>query len=156
MVSFPQIYRHQLLAAVLATYFVTTAMGCGDHKRDSMEGAVMGVNQTSLMPQDIMGNWVHSYEEDSQDGSTIEIYRSSEYPFPLVGRERRGFDLREGSQGSIRGIAPAGGYVSSEMNWALESGNVLVIRERGGAVSRLRVEEVGADRLVLRELRDTN
>lgn len=115
----------------------------------------MGVDQSSLAPQDIMGAWVHSHEEDPQDGSLREVYRPSEWNFP-PSRGRRGFDLQEGNRGSVLGIAPGDGMVSSEVNWALEIGNVLVIREKGGSVRRLHVEEVGPDRLVVRELRDSD
>ena len=44
----------------------------------------------------------------------------------------------------------------TETSWWLESGNVLVILEPGGAIRRLRVVEVGPDRLVLRELLDSD
>ena len=112
-------------------------------------------DKVSLSPQDIMGAWVHSHEEDPKDASLREVYRPSEWNFG-PSRGRRGYDLQEGNLASVQGIGPADGLIQTEARWWLESGNVLVILEPGGAIRRLRVEEVGPDRLVLRELLDSN
>ena len=55
--------------------------------------------------------------------------------------------------GSVQEIAPADGApVETQVTWSLESGNVLVIREQGSVIRRMRVEEVEPDRLILRDL----
>ncbi len=115
----------------------------------------MPIDKVSLSSQDIMGAWVHSHEEDPKDASLREVYRPSDWNFG-PSRGRRGYDLQEGNLASVRGIGPADGMIETEARWWLESGNVLVILESGGAIRRLRVEEVGPDRLVLRELLDSN
>lgn len=115
----------------------------------------MPVDEPTISAQDIMGKWVHSHEEDPKDASLREVYRPSDWDFG-PSRGRRGFDLQEGNRASILGIAPADGSIETEASWSLEPGNVLVIREPGGAVRRMHVEEVGPDRLVLRELLGSN
>lgn len=121
-----------------------------DRWKTSNKGIIM-----SLSPQDIMGSWVHSHEEDPKDASLREVYRPSDWNFG-PSRGRRGYDLQEGNLASVQGIRPADGLIETEARWWLESGNVLVILEPGGAIRRMRVEEVGPDRLVLRELLDSN
>lgn len=111
----------------------------------------MSADKPTVSAQDITGRWVHSHEEDPQDGSLREVYRPSDWSFG-PSRGRRALDLQEGNRGSTRGIAPADGYLEADVRWSLEPGNVLVIRERGGTVRRMHVEEIGPERLVLREL----
>ncbi len=112
-------------------------------------------DKTKLSPQDIMGAWIHAHEEDPQDASLREVYRPSDWKFG-PSRGRRGYDLQEGHRALVQGIGPADGKVETLARWSLESGNVLVIVEPGGAVRRLHVEEVAPDRLVLRELLDSD
>jgi hypothetical protein len=111
----------------------------------------MPTDEPQLSPDDLLGAWTHSHEEDPNDGSLREVYRPSDREFPLS-RGRRAYDFREGNRASVRAIAPADGYTSLDAAWSLEPGNVLVVREPDGAVRRMHVESVASDRLVLREL----
>ncbi|MGP4105000.1 hypothetical protein [Nonomuraea sp. KM90] len=45
----------------------------------------------SCAPADIVGSWLHSYEEDSQ---TTAVYRPPDHPFPPSRRVRRGLEFR--------------------------------------------------------------
>ena len=155
MVRAPRILKGFVYAAVLAACFFSTAVGCTQPEGDGVKVDTMPIDKASLSPQDIMGAWVHSHEEDPKDASLREVYRPSDWNFG-PSRGRRGYDLQEGNLASVQGIGPADGLIETEARWWLESGNVLVILEPGGAIRRLRVEEVEEDRLVLRELLDSN
>jgi hypothetical protein len=155
MMYTPPYFQRQVYAAVLAACFITTAVGCTQNRGESAKESAMPVNEPTISAQDIMGKWVHSHEEDPKDASLREVYRPSDWNFG-PSRGRRGFDLQEGNRASILGIAPADGSIEAEASWSLEPGNVLVIREQGGAVRRMHVEEVGPGRLVLRELLGSN
>ena len=155
MVCTPQIFQCLFYAAVLVACSISTAVGCTQPEGDGVKAATMPIDKVSFSPQDIMGAWVHSHEEDPKDASLREVYRPSDWNFG-PSRGRRGYDLQEGNLASVQGIAPADGRIETEARWWLESGHVLVILEPGGVIRRLRVEKVGPDCLVLRELLDSD
>jgi hypothetical protein len=45
----------------------------------------------SCTPPDIIGSWLHSYEEDTE---TTAVYRPYDHPFPPSRRPRRGLEFR--------------------------------------------------------------
>jgi len=45
----------------------------------------------SCTPPDVIGAWLHSYEEDTE---TTAVYRPDDYPFPPARRGRRGLEFR--------------------------------------------------------------
>jgi hypothetical protein len=45
----------------------------------------------SRAPLDIVGSWLHSYEED---GESTAVYRPPDHPFPPSRRARRGLEFR--------------------------------------------------------------
>lgn len=108
----------------------------------------------TVSARDIMGAWVHSHEEDPNDGSLCEVYRPSDWSFG-PSRGRRGYEFGEGNLGVTQQIAPADGApLPTDATWQMEPEDTLVILEQGRVVRRMRVRSVEPDRLVLQDLLD--
>ena len=144
-----------ICAAFFAACSSSLAIDRTQPERDGEVVATMPIDKTSISPKDIMGAWVHSHEEDPTDGSLREVYRPSDWNFG-PSRGRRGYDLQEGNLALVQGIGPADGPTKTKARWRLEPGNVLIILNPSGAIRRLHIEDVAPDRLVLRELLDSN
>ena len=142
------------ICIVFVAYFTSTAIGCEQGENDSLTRDTMPIHDSLLAPQDLIGEWVHSHEEDPLDTSGCEVYRPSNWDFGLS-RGRRGFQLREENRATVLGIAPTDGVHTNLAIWSLDAGSVLVIREENGTVRHLQIVTVEPDRLVLRELRKT-
>ncbi len=68
---------------------------------------------TSDLPACLLGQWMHSHEEDLV---TVSIYRPPEYPFP-PSRGRTGFAFLPDGELISYGIAPADGVLASHGTW---------------------------------------
>lgn len=113
----------------------------------------MPIEKPGLSPEDLVGTWIHSHEEDDPSDSTRQVYRPVGWDFKTPSRERLRLELKKGGHCSFRGYGEADGYKTSEVNWALE-GDVLVIRSGDSPIKRWQVEDMGPDGLHLRELLD--
>jgi len=92
----------------------------------------------------ILGTWIHSHEEDT---SEAQVYRHPSYPFPPA-RGRRGFELREGGEATLAGIAPTDGSRQATARWTLEGREITIEPER--PMPPMRFEVVSCDEEMLR------
>lgn len=106
-----------------------------------------------LTSQHLIGRWMHAHEEDPQDGSGLEVYRPSDWPFG-PSRGRQGFELKADHRATLLGIAAADGIDSREGSWSISPKNVLLI-DVGRSVRRLLIYKVTPQSLVVRELIDS-
>ena len=67
----------------------------------------------------ILGHWIHSHEEDTQD---VMVYRPANYNFP-PSRGRMGLEFREGGALVYHGIGRADGTEQSTGHWVIEEPN---------------------------------
>lgn len=88
----------------------------------------------------LTGVWIHSHEEDTPEAT---VYRRPGYAFPPA-RGRRGFELREGGEASLIGIAPADGSRHLTSRWTLEERVVMIVPEQA-AIEPRRMEIVSCD-----------
>jgi hypothetical protein len=98
---------------------------------------------------DLIGQWVHSHEEDSDDEA---VFRPSAYSLPPA-RGRRSFDLRP--DGTYVEVSPGPVDVPEESagRWSLE-GDRLVLRPGKDGEEVWCVTTTGSDRLQLRRVED--
>ncbi|MGW4637715.1 hypothetical protein ACWEN6_04260 [Sphaerisporangium sp. NPDC004334] len=73
-------------------------------------------------PPDIVGAWLHSYEEDTE---TTSVYRTQGYPFPPSRRPRRGLEFR--ADGTFVALLPGSADRPREVKGRWE-------RQEGGRV----------------------
>jgi hypothetical protein len=73
------------------------------------------VNMSEL-PKEIFQNWVHSFEDDSDD---ITVYRTSKYAFPRA-RGRAGIGFEPDGTFTDWAIAPADGTNAITGHWRIE------------------------------------
>ncbi|HEY4117848.1 MAG TPA: hypothetical protein VGM56_08335 [Byssovorax sp.] len=96
-------------------------------------------------PEDLIGEWVHSHEEDARGE---QVFRRPGFAFPPSRGRRRftflaGGRLADGGPGADdRAVARDGGA------WRLD-GDQLVTQASGGAEQTARVVAVAPDKLVL-------
>ena len=64
----------------------------------------------------IVGQWIHSHEEDTQD---VTVYRPASYDFP-PSRGRMGFEFRKDGKLIYYGIARADGSDQIPGSWVIE------------------------------------
>ena len=64
----------------------------------------------------ILGQWIHSHEEDAEG---VMVYRPANYSFP-PSRGRMGFEFREGGKLVYYGIARADGSEQFSGSWVIE------------------------------------
>jgi hypothetical protein len=69
-------------------------------------------------PSSLLGSWLHSHEEDTDDTA---VYRRADYDFPPA-RGRKGFELKPDGTLSEKGIGPTDRSVQTRGRWHL-SGN---------------------------------
>lgn len=93
----------------------------------------------------VVGRWIHSYEEDTPEA---QVYRRPDYQFPPA-RGRRGFELREGGEAILAGIAPADGSQQATARWTLEDRRVR-IDPGDGPMAPVTFEIVSCEQDVLR------
>jgi hypothetical protein len=92
-------------------------------------------------PEELLGHWVHSHEEDSGDE---RVYRPADYDFPPA-RGRRGFELKPGGELVLYGPGATDRPEATTARWSVSgSGRVRLGGEEFSIVS------VSPDRLVLR------
>ena len=72
----------------------------------------------------ILGHWLHSHEEDTQD---VMIYRPANYNFP-PSRGRIGFEFREGGELVYYGIGRADGSEQFSGSWVIERSDQVIIK----------------------------
>jgi hypothetical protein len=99
----------------------------------------------SPLADDIVGDWLHSHEEDEPGR---QVFRRRGHPFP-PSRGRRGFELA--ADGEVREVAPGPDDRTRRTTgtWELD-GNRLVLRVDGRAPEEFAIDSVEPDRLVLR------
>lgn len=98
--------------------------------------------------QDLIGRWLHSYEEDVGDQT---VYRPANYAFPPA-RGRTGFELKENGVCEEILIGPTDTAVHKKGQWRYTRSALLVLTPRTGTERRFRVVSLRRDRLVLLEL----
>jgi hypothetical protein len=95
----------------------------------------------------IVGSWIHSWEEDTDE---VTVYRPEDYPFP-PSRGREGYEFLSGGSLIYHGIGPADGPTSEPGRWEETAPNqvAITIEQRDGpdAMRKLRVVSCSADRL---------
>ena len=97
-------------------------------------------------PDELVGRWGHSFEEDHDD---VVVYRPEGFDFPRA-RGRDGIELRP--DGSFVDWAIGRGDASEARPgaWELAGGDTVRIVSESGEARTLRVAHVSADRLELR------
>ncbi|WP_321471227.1 hypothetical protein [uncultured Paludibaculum sp.] len=101
-------------------------------------------------PSALLRTWLHAHEEDSGDDM---VFRSESHKFP-PSRGRYGFALKP--EGLMTGMGPSARDVPESHEggrWTLDERGTLLLEEPGGVRRRFQVVELGADRLVLREMK---
>jgi hypothetical protein len=93
----------------------------------------------------LVGTWIHSHEEDTPEG---QVYRRPSYSFPPA-RGRRGFELREGGEAMLAGIAPTNGSQRITARWTRE-GRQIRIEPGDGRMVPMTFEVVSCDEEILR------
>lgn len=98
----------------------------------------------TIARQAVIGKWIHSHEEDTDQEA---IYRPASFSFPRS-RGRRGFELRD--DGTLMETAIGATDVPEEAvgRWDLRPDGTLMLRS-GSGVSTLRVIRTEPDRLVV-------
>src|SRR5438477_11478257 len=97
---------------------------------------------------DLIGRWVHVYEEDDERG---EVYRRGESDVPLSRRPREQLEFREDGSARVLAAGPDDRLREQPAAWREESGEVHV--DLTGTAARraaLRIVERGPDRIVVR------
>ena len=95
----------------------------------------------------VVGHWVHSHEEDTDDEM---VYRPASYAFP-PSRGRTSFDLRPDGSYVERAPGPVDVPVESEGSWSLE-GDRLFLGAEGDRPGRgWEITAAEGDRLTLRK-----
>jgi hypothetical protein len=99
-------------------------------------------------PDEIVGSWLHSHEEDT---ATEFVYRRADYEFG-PSRGRVGYEFRPDRTCTYVGIAPQDGQARKECTWMLRSGPPpeIVVSFPGGGLDVLGLVSVDRDRLVVR------
>lgn len=100
----------------------------------------------TIEPQQVLGNWIHSQEED-RDG--LMVFRTRSFAFPLRRTPRRALRLHQDGRAEIGTPGPTdrSGFDSTE--WRLD-GDALTVAGSTPLSGRFRIVEVDASRLVLR------
>ena len=101
---------------------------------------------SSFDPQFIVKAWLHAHEEDR---GVERVYRPEDYPFP-PSRGRTGYEFRADGTLLARRPGPVDRTVTQTGRWTLAEDGTLELHLDSGTVERLRVVELGADRLVVR------
>jgi hypothetical protein len=80
---------------------------------------------TEELPLEIEGKrWIHSREEDAND---VQVYRPSDFNFPLSRRPRTAFEISKNGIIIEYGIAPDDTRKPLEGNWTIEGPNTIRI-----------------------------
>lgn len=124
-------------------------VGCGADQ-PAKTGDAVELDRDRHASIELVGAWMHSHEEDPSDGSGLEVYRPSDWPFG-PSRGRRGFELRSDSTASLLQIAASDGTVPRTGQWSLEPDNILRI-QAGEQIKRFRIETLTRNSLIVRDL----
>ena len=89
----------------------------------------------------LMGLWLHSHEEDTQD---VRVYRPSDFPFPPA-RGRDGFEFRPNGELVYLGIARGDGTDESNGTWSLQSPDRVRIEVDNSRIMPFTIEVVSCD-----------
>ena len=108
------------------------------------------MNSKDLETKILSRRWMHSHEEDSEEG---KVFRLSSFAFP-PSRGRDGFELRSDHIFVDLAIAPTDGTIEWDGTWEIVDTPCLaiILSQRKGTARFLRVIRADADRLVLRPL----
>jgi hypothetical protein len=103
----------------------------------------------SVQAQHLVGTWLHSQEEDS-DNETV--YRPFDYDFPPA-RGRTGYEFKADHSGNFLGIASRDGWAKEPCRWELGAGArpEIVLTFADGRRETLSVVSVNAEKLVVRK-----
>jgi hypothetical protein len=93
------------------------------------------------VPEEMLGHWVHSHEEDRGDE---RVYRPADYDFPPA-RGRRGFELKPGGELVLYGPGATDRPEATTARWSASGSG----RVRLGD-DELEIASVSPERLVLR------
>lgn len=99
----------------------------------------------SISRESLLGEWVHSHEED-EPGS--KVFRRSGHPFPPA-RGRDAIELKADGTAVVGGPGAADVPEEETGKWELENETILL--DAGGKVRVLEVVACGAERLEVRE-----
>ncbi|MCB0546819.1 MAG: hypothetical protein KDD19_04475 [Phaeodactylibacter sp.] len=128
------------MGKLLLTFFLLGAslIGCQDKKQ-----------YESTYPEELIGAWIHSHEDDTQE---VKVYRPASYDFP-PSRGREGFNLMEGGECIYYGIAPADGSTNEPASWSWADGSMLTIKRKaeGAPEMVMEVVSVGEDMLKVKK-----
>jgi hypothetical protein len=103
----------------------------------------MGANREDA----VVGHWVHSHEEDTDDEM---VYRPASYPFP-PSRGRTSFELHPDGSYVERSPGPVDVPVESEGSWSLEGDRLLLGAEGDLPGHAWEVTAAEGDRLTVKK-----
>jgi len=97
----------------------------------------------------IVGRWLHSHEEDTDQHS---VYRPANFSFGPA-RGRRGFDLKSDGTCTSIGIAPEDGGAEQSCRWEFKAGKIprAIVHLPNGETQELSIESVDNEKLVVRK-----
>jgi hypothetical protein len=96
----------------------------------------------------LLGRWVHSHEEDSDDEM---VFRPATHRFP-PSRGRVSFELRPDGSYAERAPGPVDAPIESSGHWSLKDGRLLLAAEGEQPGHEWQVTASEPDRLALRRL----
>ena len=105
------------------------------------------------VPRDLVGKWIHMFEEDDEHG---EVYRRDLGDAPLSRRPRERLEIAADGTAMFRTGGADDRLVASAATWSEAQGHVTIRvaqpsgGSRGAKASEYRVVESSHDRLVLR------
>lgn len=103
---------------------------------------------SSKLESGLIGHWVHSREEDSNN---LMVFRPNTYPFPPA-RGRYGYKLGKGGKLQFIGSGATDKSESVDGTWSFEGEGILVLRPTTGTPLRYKVISLDDDRLVMTRL----
>ena len=99
---------------------------------------------TSISREALLGEWVHSHEEDEPGR---KVFRRSDYPFPPA-RGRDAIELKADDTAVVRGPGPTDVPEDEIGKWSLDRETIRI--DAGGEVSTMEVVTCDSERLEVR------
>jgi hypothetical protein len=99
----------------------------------------------SIRREDLLGEWIHSHEEDEADR---KVFRRSDYPFPPA-RGRDAVEFKADDTAVVRGPGPTDVPEEETGKWALGGETIRV--NAGGEARTMDVISCDDERLEVRE-----
>jgi hypothetical protein len=103
----------------------------------------------TLAEEALLGHWVHSHEEDSEDEM---VFRPATHPLP-PSRGRISFDLKPDGSYAERAPGPVDAPVESSGRWSLEDGRLVLAAKGDQPGHEWQVTASEPDRLAVRRPR---